>query len=145
MKILVVFIMIFWAGHAFAFEPTKKLEIYRADTNLRLALFDVAIADEDDERRQGLMHIKSLPKGSGMLFVFGKETEANFWMKNTYLSLDILFIDRNFRIVQIEKNKQPLDLTPIVSQKPVSYALEIAGGQAEKRGLSVGDKVRILQ
>ncbi len=103
--------------------------------------FTVEIADNDVTREQGLMFRKTLGKDNGMLFVFRRYTEQNFWMKNTLIPLDIIFIDKGGDIIKVHDMAKPKDLTLIQSGAPVAAALEIPGGEAKKRGIKAGDKV----
>jgi len=106
---------------------------------------DAEIARTPDQRATGLMFQKSLPKDSGMLFVFDAEGVYPFWMKNTLIPLDILWIDSDSRIVFIARDAQPCTTTcqniePGVAAK---YVLEINAGISEAKGIKVGDSVRI--
>lgn len=103
--------------------------------------FFVEIADNDVTREKGLMFRKSLDKDKGMLFVFRRYSEQNFWMKNTLIPLDIVFIDKDGEVIKVHNMAKPRDLTLIQSGAPVAAALEIAGGEAEKHGINAGDKV----
>lgn len=103
--------------------------------------FVVEIADNDVTREQGLMFRKSLAKDNGMLFVFRRYEEQNFWMKNTLIPLDIIFIDKGGEIIKVHSMAKPKDLTLIPSGAPVAAALEIPGGEAQKRGIKAGDRV----
>ena len=109
-----------------------------------LARFSVELADEDAERAQGLMGRKALGPGKGMLFLYPTPREVAFWMRNTLIPLDMLFIDAGGKISRIHANAQPLDETPIPSGSPVQMVLEIAGGQAERLGLSPGMRLAPL-
>ncbi|PZP55715.1 MAG: hypothetical protein DI586_06030 [Micavibrio aeruginosavorus] len=102
--------------------------------------FMAEIADDDFERERGLMFRKSMPKDSGMLFIFKYETAQNFWMKNTLIPLDIIFIERGGKIVKIAEAR-PHDLKIISSGVPIVAAIEINGGEAKKRGIKAGDRV----
>lgn len=101
--------------------------------------FSVEIADEPKELARGLMFREDLEKNQGMLFVFPEQAMRSFWMKNTPLPLDMLFIDKNFKIVHIHPMAKPYDTTPISSRKPAMYVLEILGGQAATHGINIGD------
>jgi len=89
----------------------------------------------------GLMHVTALPADRGMLFLFESEHRVNFWMKDTPLSLDILFIAPDGRIVNIAEDTTPGSLTPIESVAPVSGVLEIPAGTARRLGIGAGDRV----
>lgn len=101
--------------------------------------FHVEVADDPNERAQGLMHRTQLPSTAGMLFVYDAPQPVAFWMKNTLIPLDLLFVDRRGIITQIHENAVPHDLTPIPSRAPALAVLEIGGGLASKFGLGVGD------
>ncbi|WP_281017133.1 MULTISPECIES: DUF192 domain-containing protein [unclassified Minwuia] len=104
--------------------------------------FAVELADDAASRRRGLMFRQSMPLDHGMLFDFEREQPLSFWMKNTPLPLDIIFIDRRGIIVHIHHRAVPYDETPIPSMKPASAVLEINGGVARVIGIAEGDQVR---
>lgn len=104
--------------------------------------FAVEVADDRASRRQGLMFREAMPLDHGMLFDFERESQQSFWMKNTPLSLDIIFIDGRGIIVNIHHRAVPFDETPIPSRKPAAAVLEINGGVARLTGIAVGDRVR---
>lgn len=101
--------------------------------------FDAQWAVSPAQQAYGLMYRQSLAPHEAMLFVFAQPQVASFWMRNTFIPLDMLFISKQREIVQIVANARPQDETPIVSKEPVSFVLEIGGGQAKAQGLSVGD------
>jgi uncharacterized protein len=103
--------------------------------------FDVRLATNDAERERGLMFVKSLPEGQGMLFDFKRDQPVSFWMHNTYIPLDMLFIAGDGRIMHIAENAKPLSDDLIPSQYPVRAVLEVIGGTAEKLGIKTGDHV----
>jgi uncharacterized membrane protein (UPF0127 family) len=107
----------------------------------RVQHFDVWIADTAARQTQGLMFVRDLPAARGMLFVEPGPQPAVFWMKNTYIALDMLFVGADHRIVKIAARAPPLSLATISSDAPVIAILEIKGGEAERRGISVGDRV----
>ncbi|KQB12788.1 hypothetical protein AP071_14545 [Rhodobacter capsulatus] len=104
----------------------------------------VEIADTEAERERGLMGRRDLPPGTGMIFVYPTPRRVAFWMHDTPLPLDMLFIDAAGRIESLKENARPYDDTPIWSAGPVLYVLEIAGGQATALGLSPGQRVAPL-
>lgn len=89
--------------------------------------------------QQGMMYRKEWGDIEGMLFMFPDEEPRSFWMKNTYLPLDIIYLDHTARIVHIAADAKPLDKTNIPSHKPAQMALEIAAGKAKQYGLKEGD------
>lgn len=104
--------------------------------------FKVEIADDEAERAQGLMFRESLARGAGMLFVYPKPQRAAFWMKNTLIPLDIIFLDQTGQVIRIQANAVPGDLTPLPGGDNVFAVLEINGGLAARYGISVGTEMR---
>ena len=100
------------------------------------------IAVTDDERAQGLMYRKELPDGDGMLFVFDRDQQWSFWMKNTLIPLSIAFIASDGRITEI-RDMQPQDLSSVKSNRSVRYALEVPQGWFGRAGVRTGDVVRV--
>lgn len=94
--------------------------------------FDIYLARNDYQRARGLMHVRQLPASTGMLFVYERENFASMWMKNTYISLDILFARADGRISSIARNTEPQSLRSIASIEPVRYVLELNAGTAER-------------
>jgi uncharacterized protein len=120
--------------------PVEPLMIETA--NGRKHAFRVEMAVEPDQIQTGMMYRTSAPRGTGMLFDFGREnTGVAFWMKNTLIPLDMIFIDGKGRIVRIATAK-PMDLTPVPAGNPARAVLEIAGGEAKKMDIRAGDRVR---
>ncbi|MFC1474554.1 DUF192 domain-containing protein [bacterium] len=93
------------------------------------------------EQARGLQNRTSLGENDGMLFVFEAPKTASFWMKDTLIPLDMMFITENGGIVDINENAQPGDLTPFVSSAPVKYVLEVNGGWCTRNGVATGDTV----
>ena len=125
-----------WAA-AWAFDR-NTVEI---TTRSGVQVFSVEIADTEAAREKGLMFRKSLPPGQGMLFDFHREAPVGFWMKNTYIPLDMIFIRGDGRIANIAENAKPLSETVIPSDGPVLAVLEVAGATARKLGIVPGDRV----
>ena len=103
--------------------------------------FRVELAMTPEEQQKGLMNRMTLGDNAGMLFWFGNAAERGFWMKNTYIPLDILFIGAGGRITHIGHGR-PQDLTTIRSNGPAIAVLEIPGGRAEELGIAAGDTVQ---
>ncbi len=103
--------------------------------------FTVALANTDETRRVGLMFRKTMPADEGMLFDFRKEQYASFWMKDTILPLDMLFIKADGTISTIAENAIPYSEEPVPSSEPVQAVLEINGGRARALGIAAGEKV----
>jgi hypothetical protein len=103
--------------------------------------FRVWIADTPPRQEQGLMFVRDLPADQGMLFPEPSPQVANFWMKNTYIPLDMVFVGADGRIAKIIANAHPFSLDVLSSDVPVIAVLEIRGGEAHELGISVGDRV----
>ena len=101
----------------------------------------VEVADDDQERIKGLMYRTDLAPDAGMLFLFGVEQPRAFWMKNTPLPLDILFIAKDGRIVSIAENTTPFSLKSIPSAAPAERVLEVNAGYVKRNGVKTGDTV----
>lgn len=104
--------------------------------------FLVELAVTPGQQARGLMHRPSMPSDAGMLFVFERERPASFWMKNTLISLDMLFIDGAGRIVNIGERTTPLSTDSVAAVAPVKAVLEINGGLSAILGIRPGDRVR---
>ncbi len=103
--------------------------------------FQVEVVDNDADRAKGLMYRKELPADRGMLFDFKREQDVSFWMQNTYIPLDMIFIRGDGRILRIQENAEPLSTRLIPSGGPVLGVLEVIGGTARKLGIKPGDQV----
>lgn len=104
---------------------------------------EVALADDNDERAAGLMQIRSMGENQGMLFVFEDEQPRSFWMANTPLALDMLFVNESFEIVTIHRNTQPFSERNFTSEIPAKYVIEVNGGYTIRHDIQEGMRVRI--
>ena len=104
-------------------------------------VFSVELATTDKERETGLMYRKELPDGKGMLFDFSPEQQISMWMKNTYISLDMIFIRADGRILRIAEHTEPQSLNIISSGGLAKGVLEVIAGTAQKYGIAPGDRV----
>lgn len=120
-------------------EKTGALTIISADNMSHP--FTVELALTVEEQATGLMHRTEMAEDAGMLFYFGEEAERGFWMKNTLIPLDMIFIRADGTIHKIHENAVPEDLTRISSNGPVAAVLEIKGGVSRKMGIKPGDRV----
>ena len=123
--------------------PRTTLEIVHQDSGHepRKFPFQVWVADTPERASQGLMFVSDLPETMGMVFPVEPPRLENMWMKNTYVELDMLFIDAHGRVAKIIQRAAPLSLQTLSSDAPVSAVLELKGGQAAKLGLHAGDTV----
>lgn len=103
--------------------------------------FDVEIADTDQSRMQGLMFRKSMKENQGMLFLMERNEPQSFWMKNTHISLDIIYVGEDKRVVSIQKNTLPFSEESLPSYKPAPYVVEVNAGLSDKLGIREGDQV----
>jgi uncharacterized protein len=129
--------LLFAAGPALPAER-QTLEIA---SKTGVHAFSVEIANNEAERAKGLMFRKELPIGQGMLFDFDREQDVAMWMQNTYISLDMIFIRGDGRILRIAENTEPLSTRIISSGGPVRAVLEVIAGTARKFGIAPGDRV----
>lgn len=122
---------------AFAAECAPDLVLVKGEFGQ--ARFQVDLADTPEERARGLMYVESMPTMSGMLFVYDAPQRATFWMRNTLIPLDMLFVDQTGRIAWIHENAIPMDETFIEGGYDILSVLEINGGLAHRLGIKVGD------
>ena len=110
-------------------------------TKSGVQFFAVEMATTEEEKTTGLMYRKELPDGKGMLFDFTPEQEVSMWMKNTFISLDMIFIRADGRILRIAENTEPQSTRIISSGGPAKGVLEVIAGTAKKYGIQPGDRV----
>ena len=122
-------------AQAATFQP---LEIV---TRNGVHVFSVEIATTEEEKTTGLMYRKELADGKGMLFDFSLEQQISMWMKNTYVSLDMIFIRADGRILRIAENTEPMSTKIISSGGLAKGVLEVVAGTAQKYGIQPGDRV----
>jgi uncharacterized membrane protein (UPF0127 family) len=120
---------------------SSTVEVLEIASQTGVHSFSVEVVANDEERTKGLMFRKEVPEGKGMLFDFMTEQPVAFWMKNTYVSLDMIFIAANGKIVSIAENTEPLSERTIPSGAPVRAVLEVVAGTAKKLGIKPGDRV----
>jgi hypothetical protein len=122
-------------------QELAKIEPLSISTETASTLFAAEIADTPDLRARGLMFRHVLPPDRAMLFDFGDPKPAAMWMKNTYISLDMLFVREDGSIAAIAEKTEPLSLQTISVQEPVRGVVELAAGTVEKLGIQRGDQV----
>jgi len=121
------------------FTKEGELRIFKKDS--LLTSIDIEIAESDYETETGLMHRSSMKEKQGMLFIQDEFKVQNFYMKNTQISLDLIYIDESLKIVSFQENAIPYDESSLSSKVPAKYVLEINAGLAEKWLLEVGDRI----
>ncbi|MFD0860652.1 DUF192 domain-containing protein [Sungkyunkwania multivorans] len=130
--------------------PVKKVEmVFKKEGSLTLLKatgdtikqLEIEIADNEYERQTGLMYRKNMREDRGMLFVFKDEQPRSFYMKNTKIPLDIIYIAADHTVVNIAKNTNPQDESSVPSNGPAQYVLEVNAGMSERWGIEAGDKI----
>jgi len=120
-------------------EPTFNhegfLSFYDTSQSKPIQEIKIEFADNEFEIEKGMMWRKSMEEDQGMLFIMPTQQPQTFWMLNTYISLDLIFIDEDLKIVSIQKNTVPQSLDPIPSNAPAKYVLEVVGGFSETFGI----------
>jgi len=106
------------------------------------ARFSVEIADDDDERAKGLMFRETMGRYNGMLFIYDSPASVSFWMKNTLIPLDMVFLDKQGIVTHLHENAIPLSLEPIPGGEDILAVLEVNGGLSKALGLVVGAEMR---
>ncbi|HBU77889.1 MAG TPA: hypothetical protein DEF18_07275 [Muricauda sp.] len=124
-----------------SFTKEGELDILSSKTDSIKANFDIEIAETEYETLTGLMYRKSMQQDRGMLFIQPEEAEQNFYMKNTEIPLDIIYINSGMKVVSFQKNAKPLDESSLPSRAPAKYVLEINAGLSDQLGLKVGDSI----
>ncbi len=104
------------------------------------AMVTAQVADDEDERAKGLMFVKGMPQDQGMLFVWPESRERSFWMRNTFIPLDLIYINGG-RVVSVVENARPHDETGLPSGQPADMVLEVNAGWVKAHGIAAGDSV----
>ena len=124
-----------------AFTKEAEIQVKKASNDSILAELDIEIAETEYETQTGLMYRKGMEKNQGMFFVFHRETMKSFYMKNTEFPLDIIFANKDFEVVNIQKNTVPFSKTSLSSGAPAQYVLEVNAGLTDRWNLAPGDKI----
>ncbi|MEX0274378.1 MAG: DUF192 domain-containing protein [Flavobacteriaceae bacterium] len=123
------------------FTKEGVLTIHKQKVDTLITSFDIEIAESDYETQTGLMYRDKMAQNQGMFFIFPDVAMHSFYMKNTQIPLDIIFIDEDLTIASFQENAQPFDETGLSSKVPIKYVLEINAGLAQKYLLEVGDRI----
>ncbi len=124
-------------------DYSTNLVVFDKNLKRMKAEFKVAVADTDKKRSKGLMFVKNMQDDNGMLFVFADLKTVSFWMKNTYISLDLLFVDENMKVISITEKAAPLSENLISSVKPIKYVVELNAGIVSDYGIVIGDIIKV--
>ena len=127
------------------FVKEGELEFQKKDKKTVIRKIEVEIADNDREREIGLMYRKSMDDTRGMLFIFPNQELQSFWMKNTIIPLDIMYVNSDKEIVKIYRNTTPFSEKSLPSERPAMYVVEVAGGFSERHGITEGDFVSFVR
>jgi len=123
------------------FKEEGSLRFLSGTDNSEIRGIKIELADTEPERARGMMYRKSIPTDTGMLFIMETSKQQNFYMRNTYVPLDIIFIDEHKKIVSIAKETVPLTETNVSSEGKAKYVLEVAAGYTSAFGIEAGDLV----
>lgn len=126
---------------AVAADAAETLPIRFARVDGVYVAYSLELAASEAERARGLMHRRTLAATGGMLFDFGREQQVAMWMRNTFIPLDMLFIDGQGRVFDVLRDTVPLSETLLVPRGPARYVVELAAGQAALRGLAPGARL----
>ncbi len=124
----------------YSFTKQGELTFSDAKGNF-ITNIDIEIADTPEKRETGLMFRDKMEQNQGMLFLFSTEEPQAFWMHNTVLPLDIIYVNSKMEVVHIAKNAKPYDDTSLPSVKPAQYVVEVNAGFSDKYGIKNGDKI----
>lgn len=122
---------------------TKEGTISFITADNRSLFIDVELARSEDEQALGLMFREKMEMNQGMLFIFPKQEIRSFWMKNTIISLDMLFVTEDLKIVTIHKGTIPFAEKSYTSSEPVKYVIEVNAGYCDQNNIKTGDKVQL--
>jgi hypothetical protein len=122
------------------FVSEGELSFVGADGKTRQKI-EIEIADDDRQREQGLMWRRNMAESRGMVFIFPQESEQRFWMRNTYIPLDIIYVNSKMEIVSIQKNCKTLNDGGLPSNAPAQYVVEVIGGFCDKHNIKAGTKI----
>ena len=124
-----------------SFKKEATLSLFKANTKVLISILDIEISDTDYETQTGLMYRPKMKLKHGMLFIFNDEKQRSFYMKNTQIPLDIIYINSAKKIVSIQENAQPFNETSLPSNFPAKYVLEVNAGLSNKWALKINDSI----
>ena len=124
-----------------SFKKEGELQLKKAETDSVLAQLHIEIADDDYSTQTGLMYRDHMENDQGMLFIFPNTSMRSFYMKNTKIPLDIIYISEDLKIVSIQKNAIPMDETSLPSEAPAKYVLEVNAGLSDTWTLEKNDSI----
>lgn len=128
-----------------SFKKEGILNLKKANTDSIIKTLDIEFAEDEYETQTGLMYRNKLGTNQGMLFIFPNTQMRSFYMKNTKIPLDIIYIGDKLQIVSFQKNAKPFDETSLPSEAPAKYVLEINAGLSDEWQLEIGDKIDFIK
>lgn len=128
-----------------SFKKEGVLHLKESDSDSIIKTLDIEFAQDEYETQTGLMYRTQLGTNQGMLFIFPNVQMRSFYMKNTKIPLDIIYIDEKLQIVSFQKNAKPFDETSLPSEAPAKYVLEINAGLSDEWQLKNGDKIEFIK
>ena len=131
----------YFSTHAASNEQGSRVDFIGANGNTSTVY--VEVADTPDKEQRGLMYRTSLDPDRGMLFIFDGDGQRSFWMQNTPLPLDMVFVNSKYEIVDINRNATPYSTTTYTAQLPCKYVVEVNGGYCDAHGIGIGDGIKI--
>lgn len=146
-KIIIIFLLVVFILFLYYQKPETGMRKVIFTTEYQSVSVSVEIADEPSEWETGLMFREKLPEKHGMLFVFPDEKERRFWMKNTLIPLDMVFVSSNLTIIHIVENAQPCKKSPCrvySSNGNAKYVIEVGSGFCKKHNITEGSKIKIV-
>ncbi|HCR85675.1 MAG TPA: DUF192 domain-containing protein [Alphaproteobacteria bacterium] len=120
------------------FEFSKGSLVISGDIEVK---YKIKIADNFTKREKGLMFVEHMPEDEGMLFIYDDESLRYMWMKNTYISLDMLFVSSDMKIVHMKEGAVPFSEELIPSLVPIKYTIELNAGQIKNKNIKIGDRI----
>lgn len=120
---------------------TKEGELFFIKNGIKSKKIDIEIAENHEEQQKGLMYRAYLPDSVGMLFIFDSEAPRNFWMKNTIIPLDIIYLDSNKKIISIAENTTPYSEKGVPSLGNAKYVVEVNAGFSKRNNIQTGDEI----
>jgi uncharacterized membrane protein (UPF0127 family) len=127
------------------FIKEGELSLFKQTSDSLIVQFDIEIAKTEYETQRGLMDRYKMKDNQGMLFIFSDVQPRSFYTKNTYIPLDIIYLDANGSIVSFQENAKPLDETSLPSRLPAKYVFEINGGLVQSLNIAVGDNMKFTE
>lgn len=125
-----------------SFTKEGEAELFKRDADSLFARFDIEFARSEYETQTGLMYRKSMELNQGMLFIFNDEQPRYFYMKNTQIPLDIIYLSANKEVVSFVKNAEPFNQGSLPSNQPAMYVLELNAGLIDRLGIEIGDRLK---